>query len=116
MADGMELWQALEETIRAAIEENARANALGIGLAEANAKLRAAKAAKKLELKLAGFPVTLIGDLVYGDEGVNEAKRVAEVAQVEYDTSREAVLLRKKEADILREQVQREWAAAGRVV
>ena len=44
MADGMELWQALEETIRAAIDESARANALGIGLAEANAKLRAATA------------------------------------------------------------------------
>ena len=43
---------------------------------------------------------------------MNDAFVAAEIAEAEYEAARETVMLRKREADILREQLNREWYTA----
>lgn len=112
----LELYQALNDTMEQAFGCNEEARRKGLSLATANARLRALRAQEELKLKRSGMPVTLIHDAVYASEEVNHAAMLAEVAQSDYDTEREAVLLHKREADILREQIAREWSQAGSVV
>ena len=113
---GLELHQALNDAMAQAFARNAGAREKGVALATANARFRALRAAEELRLKRAGMPVSLVHDAVFANEEVNRAAMLAEVAQSDYDTEREAVLLHKREADILREQIAREWQQAGSVV
>lgn len=113
---GFEQQRALAETMRQAFEANDRARRGGVALATANADFRAKRAAEVLRLRAAGMPASTAHDAAYADEGVNRALMLAEVAQADYDADREEVNLRKREADILRDQIRADWAAAGRVV
>lgn len=113
MPSGLELTQALNATMEQAYEANARAKRSGVALATANADFRAKRAQRELELKAQGHAVSLIHDVAYADAELNRAAMVAEVAKTDYDSDREEVLLRKREADIIREQIQRDWAQAG---
>lgn len=113
---GFELTQALNDSLEQAFEDNAESKRLGVALATANADFRAKRAARLLQLRADGMAVSLAHDAVYADEEVNRAAMVAEVAQSDYDVNREAVQLDKRNVDILREQIQREWNSAGRVV
>lgn len=110
---GLELVQALNETMAAAFGANERARRSGVALATANADFRAKRAAEELRLRDAGMAATLVRDVAYADEGLNRAAMAAEVAQADYESDREEVLLRKREADVLREQIARDWQQAG---
>ena len=54
-------------------------------------------------------PVTIIQDVVKGYEDIAELACKRDLAQVEYDANKEAELLHKKSADILRDIYVREY-------
>lgn len=81
----------------------------GMAHARAKAEYRKALARKILELRKEGFPATYIPELARGDDLVAEKCFERDCAEIRYNAARETVLLRKKEADTLREQIAREW-------
>ena len=84
----------------------------GIAAAEAEKTYRIALAEKILLLREGGLQATLIGDVARGDRDVARLKFERDCSQVVYDNAREAVLTFKKQIDILREQIEREWSRA----
>lgn len=107
--DGVGLFQSLQETMRQAYKANESMIGLGKAKAQAEANYRAALAAKELELKTGGYPATLVKDLARGNKEVSELFILKECAITAYETTQEEIMLRKREADILREQINREY-------
>ena len=101
-----ELYAKLEEANRAVSEMREA----GRSKARAEAQYRTAKADRILKLKESGkYPATLITDLAKGTPRVADLKFAFDCAEVEYDVCREVVMLLKRETDVIREQMQREW-------
>lgn len=84
----------------------------GRAAAEAEQKYRMKLAEKILELRDQKLPATLIGDLARGDKDVAMLKFERDCAEVVYDNAREAVNVYKRQIDVLREQIEREWSKA----
>jgi len=84
----------------------------GKAAAESEKQYRVALASKILELREKGFPTTLIPDTARGDPTVARLKFDRDCAQVVYDNAKEAINAYKKQIDILREQIAREWSRA----
>lgn len=100
-----EVWRKAELLETALSEASKR----GRSAALAEQAYRVAVAQKMLVLRDAGYPATLIGDLARGDESVAQLKLDRDIAQAVYDSAREAINVYKKEIDVLREQINREW-------
>lgn len=81
----------------------------GIAAADTERNYRIALANKILLLRENGFPATLIGDVARGDKDVSSLKFERDCAQVVYDNAKEAIMSYKKQIDILREEIEREW-------
>lgn len=116
MHDGVDLADGLHASLSEAdraIRDMAR---LGREKAEAERKYRIAKAKRLLyEREKNHTPVSIIADIVKGQEDVAYLAFERDCAESVYDANREAALLAKKRADIYREQISREWSqAAGR--
>ena len=84
----------------------------GQAAAEAERVYRVALAEKMLLLREGGLPATLIGDVARGDKDVARLKFDRDCSQVVYDNAQEAVMVYKKQIDVLREQIEREWTKA----
>ena len=84
----------------------------GRAAAEAEQKYRMKLAVKILELRDQKLPATLIGDLARGDKEVAMLKFERDCAEVVYDNAKEAVNVYKRQIDVLREQIEREWSKA----
>lgn len=111
MNDGVSLFAQLQETMAQAFDANESLFELGREKAEAEAAYRTAVANKELELRLqAKLPASLIHDLARGNEEVAALFIEKECSAVLYEKTQEEVLLRKREADILREQIAREYS------
>ena len=83
----------------------------GFQLAQSESAYKIAKAKAELRMRADGMPATLIRDLVQGDEEVAALRLNRDCNQVTYDTEKERELGIKKNIDIVREQINREWAA-----
>lgn len=108
-----DLWAELRETERLlglALQETGRR---GDEMVAAKARYYSLKAKAVFELRERGLPATLITQVVKGLDDVNEAMSEFNRREVEYENAREARLCYKKRIDVLREQLQREWSAAG---
>lgn len=81
----------------------------GKAYAEAEQNYRIALAEKILLLRDKGYPATLIGDLARGDKEVARLKLERDCAEAVYDAAREGINVYKKQIDVLREQIEREW-------
>lgn len=81
----------------------------GQAAAEAERVYRIKLAEKMLMLRENGLPATMIGDVARGDKEVAMLKFERDCAQVVYDNAQEAVMVYKKQIDVLREQIEREW-------
>ena len=81
----------------------------GQAAAEAERAYRVALAEKMLLLREGGLPATLIGDVARGDKDVARLKFERDCSEVVYDNAKEAVNCYKKQIDVLREQIDREW-------
>lgn len=84
----------------------------GQAAAEAERVYRVALAEKILLLREGGLAATLIGDVARGDKDVARLKFDRDCSQVVYDNAQEAVMVYKKQIDVLREQIDREWRNA----
>lgn len=114
--DGLELQQMLNDAMDAAFRANEEARKSGRALATANANYKAELAAEAARLKASGTPVTLIHDLAFKQRSVRTMRVARDAAEVEYKADMETVQLRKREVDILREEMRMDWAASGRIV
>lgn len=113
--NGFELQITLEETMAQAYESLHRLRAEGIEKAKAAAEARAALKSQEVALKAHGYPATLISSIAKGSASVNDKILAADIAESNWECTREELLLRKREADIIREQISREWAESARV-
>ena len=103
-----EVWRR-SELLEVALKE---CKTRGRAAAEAEQTYRVALANKILLLRENGLPATLIGDVARGDKDVAKLKFGRDCAEVVYDNAREAVNCYKKQIDVLREQIEREWSRA----
>lgn len=114
MYDGLDLHEGLYASLSqcdAAIKSLA---ARGKAKAEAAAAYRIALAEKELELRCNGnMPASLVGDIARGDKAVALLYVKRECAEALYDSTREEIMLRKREADVYREQIAREYSQMG---
>lgn len=84
----------------------------GISAAQAERTYRVVAAKAILLLKKDNMPVTLIMELVKGDERVAEYRFNRDVADVRYKTTQERINAVKREITIVSEQINREWGNA----
>ena len=84
----------------------------GIAAAESEKNYRIALANKILLLRENGLPSTIIGDVARGDRDVAQLKFERDCSQVVYDNAVEAINVFKRQIDVLREQIDREWKNA----
>ncbi len=103
-----EVWRR-SEMLEVALRE---CKTRGQAAAEAERVYRVALAEKILLLREGGLPATLIGDVARGDKDVARLKFDRDCSQVVYDNAQEAVMVYKKQIDVLREQIDREWRNA----
>lgn len=103
-----EVWRR-SEMLEVALKE---CKSRGQAAAEAERVYRIALAEKILLLREGGLPATLIGDVARGDKDVARMKFERDCSQVVYDNAQEAVMVYKKQIDVLREQIEREWNRA----
>lgn len=107
------LWPRLEEAIDESDRLVAKSREKGLEMAVAEAHYYTVKGRRSFALKRQGHPVSFISQVIKGDEEVNAAMLDYHTLQVEYENSREAIMVGKKRVDTLREQMQREWSQAG---
>lgn len=103
-----EVWRR-SEMLEVALKE---CKTRGRAAAEAEQTYRVALAEKILLLRENGLPATLIGDVARGDKDVAQLKFERDCSQVVYENAQEAVNVYKKQIDVLREQIEREWRNA----
>lgn len=103
-----EVWRR-SEMLEVALRE---CKTRGQAAAEAERVYRVALAEKILLLREGGLAATLIGDVARGDKDVARLKFDRDCSQVVYDNAQEAVMVYKKQIDVLREQIDREWRNA----
>lgn len=103
-----EVWRR-SEMLETALKE---CKSRGRAAADAEQTYRVKLAEKILLLRENGLPATLISDVARGDKDVARLKFERDCAQVVYDNAKEAVLCFKKQIDVLREQIEREWESA----
>lgn len=103
-----EVWRR-SEMLETALKE---CKTRGRAAADAEQTYRVKLAEKILLLREGGLPATLIPDVARGDKDVARLKFERDCAQVVYDNAKEAVNAYKKQIDVLREQIDREWRNA----
>jgi len=84
----------------------------GENLAQKERDYRVADAKFTVRERANGTPVTIIDKLSKGDEAIAFLRQERDIADVLYDNSREAIMVYKKEIDILNDQIKREWGKA----
>ena len=85
----------------------------GSSMVSLKAAYYTAKAKEAFRLREEGYPVTFISDVLKGMPSVNEAMSEFNLAEVEYENSREARNVWKKKLDTIREEHSREWGRSG---
>lgn len=85
----------------------------GVTHAENEAEYRKAKRIATLKERAKGTPVSLIRDLVQGDEHIAELKLKSDAAGEVRESIKEEIQVNKIRIATLREQLAREWSLAG---
>lgn len=112
MSDGFELQTALNETMGYAYEANRRARLEGVRAARLRAEYRCELAKEIARLRANGVAASLAEKMAHGAAAVSDAAMQADMADVNYQVDREEVNLRKRDADIIREQIARDYSEA----
>ena len=114
MHDGLSLFQTLQETIADCNNAIVQLMNDGVAVAAARQKYRVALARKQLELReTEKLPATLINDVSRGDRECAALKFDLERCEVAYEATKQRIMLRKREVDIIREQINREYSERG---
>lgn len=113
MSESIGLYQELEAKTRLLDQAVRELRGRGTALAQAEREYKVAAAKKIVELRDRGYPVTVIPDLMRGDEGVSLLRFKRDCADVIYRSALEAINALKLEIRLINEQVSREWGQAG---
>lgn len=105
----MDLWQEIEYKEKQLDEALGTLRTNKIKFAEYNVNYYKVKAKRVLEMHKEGLPVTLITMLIKGDEEVNKAMFDRDCALAIADANAEAINVKKLEAKIINDQLNREW-------
>lgn len=106
-ADGLTLWQQLEEDRRLIKRAVSEASERGKDYAEKKAAYYAAKAAAALRMKSDGLPVTLIDMAAKGDEKVAAAMLEMQCAEAMWRASLKAIDVYRDDCRIVYDQIKR---------
>lgn len=115
VSDGLMLFQELQEKTRLLDRAVRELRGRGTALAQAEREYKVAAAKKILKLREQGYPVTIIPDVMRGDEEVSLLRFKRDCADVVYRSALEAINALKLEIRIVNEQVSREMGQAGGV-
>lgn len=107
--DVYELWNGIEEDRTALKEANRNNLALGRKAAVAEAEYQRAKAARVWQLAEEGRPASFIALVIKGDQDVNPYMLKRDVAQCEYENSKEEINGLKLSIRVQNDQMAREW-------
>ena len=113
MSDWYDLTRSLNDALASVREHTAELDRLGKTKARAEYDYRCALAVKVLKLRDEKVPVTIINDLARGDADVATLRLKRDIAEAELDACREIIMSSKKEVDVYREQMAREWNQGG---
>ena len=113
MSDGLSLYHELETKTRLLDRAVSELRGRGTALAEAEREYKVAAAKKTLELRDKGVPVTIIGDLVRGDDDVSLLRLKRDAADVMYRSALEYINVQKLQLRLLDERIRREYGQAG---
>lgn len=86
----------------------------GAKFAQARSDYETEKAITILKLRDEGYPVTIILDLVKGDQKVARLRLQKDVAETMYKSVLESIQTQKIKIRVLQEQMKEEWSSAGR--
>lgn len=111
--DGLGLYQELSAKTALLDRAVSELRARGTALAQAERDYKVAAAKRILALRDDGVPVTIIGDLVRGDEEVSMLRFKRDCADVVYRSALEAINALKLEIRLINEQVSREMGRPG---
>lgn len=113
-ADGLDVQTALHMTLAENREAIAEFKARAVKSARARADFKAAQAKEQLRLRTReGLPAALVKDAAYADEGVAGAYFESILQDALLDADKETIMLRKREADTMREELSRMHAEGG---
>ena len=103
-----EVWRRAE-MLEAALKE---CRIRGIAAAEAEKAYRVKLAEQILMLREAKVPVSIVGDVARGNPEVAKLKFERDCAEVVYENAKGASLVYRKQIEVLRDQIDREWKNA----
>lgn len=106
MADPISELFRRSEMLEVALKES---KSRGIAAAAARRDYQVKLAEKLLQLREQGLPVSISPDVARGEPKIAQLRFEKDCAEVVYETARDAVNVYKKQIDVLREQIQREW-------
>lgn len=104
-----ELHKEMYETRQAVKDSLSEARKWGIDLANREKAYRISLRQKIAELRAGGTQISIVQDMAKGDEDVASLRLERDVAEVMYKTAYEAINVYKKEADIIKDEIKREW-------
>ena len=114
MHDGVDLFGALRDTMSECKHETEKLMHDGITVAECKRNYRQALAKRQLELReVDKLPATLIHDVSRGDELCSQLRCELDCAEAIYGATYQRIQILKREADIIREQINRELSRGG---
>lgn len=86
----------------------------GIEAAETEREYRIALSADILKERDKGTPVTIISDVCRGKREIADLKLKRDIAEVVFDSAKEAINVYKKQLNVYENQLDREWNSGGR--
>lgn len=114
LTDGSDLIRALDETMQQANEHQTQMVGLGARKARAEAAYQSVLANAELNLRASGMAAGMVKDVARGRPEVTAAYVAFCTAEAEAEANHEGLLLRKKEIDVLREAINREFSGVKR--
>lgn len=107
-----DIWDEIQECSRMLDNALVLAKERGNLMVEAEAAYYTAKTRTAYQMERDGKSASFIGMVIKGMPGVSEAMELYHRRGVEYRNANEAIMVYKKQFDMLREQYAREWGAA----
>lgn len=114
LEDGYDIQTALHMTLAENEEAVKGLKSAGYALAAARRDSRVALARAMLNLRQTGLAASMVKDVARGESKVAEALFNEDLQETLWEAQKEEVMLRKREADVLREELARMHAEEGR--
>ena len=106
---GQDLFLEIQEKVVLMDKALAMLGKRGRTFAECEREYRVSLAKQMLIEREKGMPATILQDICRGDREIARLRFERDVAEVTYKAAMEAINIYKKQVDLLREQLDREW-------